>query len=121
MFQTTCDVTITARAEWEAREPRAKVIRDVPQVGIVIIHHTSRAHCEKPEDCATEMREMQDAHMDERGKLIIPSCDTYCMSNYILLYIYIYIRVICSYLRSLRLWSESALCTNSESKVSVDV
>ncbi|XP_064603498.1 peptidoglycan recognition protein 1-like [Liolophura sinensis] len=67
VYQGTCDVTITTRAEWEAREPRDKEIKDTAQVGIVIIHHTSRAHCEKSEDCATEMRKLQDFHMDERG------------------------------------------------------
>lgn len=60
------NVTIVTRAEWGARDSKEINYMGTP-VSVVFIHHTAMAECFTQEECAQEMRTIQNFHMDDRG------------------------------------------------------
>lgn len=63
----SCDnVTMVKRKEWGARPPKKIVHMNTP-VTVLFIHHTDMQSCHTLEECNTEMRIIQNFHMDVRG------------------------------------------------------
>ncbi|XP_038059251.1 peptidoglycan recognition protein 1-like [Patiria miniata] len=60
------DVTYVTRDEWNARDPKARVDMVNP-LGFAVVHHTAGSECTTPDDCAQEVRNMQNYHMDGHG------------------------------------------------------
>nr|AXE15816.1 peptidoglycan recognition protein 1 [Archivesica packardana] len=60
------DVTIVTRVEWGARPSKTIKYMGTP-VGVVFIHHTLMSKCVTSDQCAEEMRTIQNFHMDTRG------------------------------------------------------
>lgn len=62
-----CDnVTIVSRADWGARPSKHINYMGTP-VTVVFIHHTAMNECFSQDECASEMRTIQNFHMDTRG------------------------------------------------------
>jgi len=59
-------VTIVSRAEWGARESKEINYMGTP-VSVVFVHHTAMNECLGQDECAQEMRVIQNFHMDNRG------------------------------------------------------
>jgi formylmethanofuran dehydrogenase subunit D len=63
-----CDnVTIVSRNAWGARPSKAINYMGTP-VTVVFIHHTAMSECFTKDECAQEMKTIQNLHMDTRGK-----------------------------------------------------
>ena len=63
-------VTIVSRAEWGARESKEINYMGTP-VSVVFVHHTAMNECLGQDECAQEMRVIQNFHMDNRGIYIL--------------------------------------------------
>lgn len=59
-------VTIVSRAGWGARPPSSTTTMSTP-VQYVVIHHSEGAACSTNSACETQMRSMQNYHMDSNG------------------------------------------------------
>ncbi|XP_070572361.1 uncharacterized protein [Ptychodera flava] len=62
-----CDqLRIISRSEWGARAPRSRSFMTVP-VDYTFIHHTVGNRCYSQNTCSTEMKNIQNYHMDSLG------------------------------------------------------
>ncbi|XP_026319366.1 peptidoglycan-recognition protein SC2-like [Hyposmocoma kahamanoa] len=60
------NVAIITRAQWGARAPNSRTTLATP-VPEVIIHHTVTGACTTQDSCASQMRSMQNQHMNSNG------------------------------------------------------
>lgn len=59
-------VRLVTRAEWGARPPKATTPHN-PPLSMVFVHHSAMPSCSTREECVTQMKAIQDLHMDDNG------------------------------------------------------
>ena len=60
------DLTFYSREDWGARDPVCEEDMSIP-VTYIFIHHTATSECADFEECAVQMRAIQDSHLDGNG------------------------------------------------------
>ncbi|XP_064610138.1 peptidoglycan recognition protein 1-like [Liolophura sinensis] len=58
---------MVSRDQWNARAPVAPANLTSTTLGMVFVHHTDMSHCNTMDQCAQEVKTIQNFHMDERG------------------------------------------------------
>lgn len=65
---SVCDSNfiVISKTYWNGRLPKSPEYMNTP-VSIVFIHHTVMSECFTPKDCAREVKNVQDFHMNKKG------------------------------------------------------
>ncbi|XP_069083351.1 peptidoglycan-recognition protein SC2-like [Pleurodeles waltl] len=58
--------TILSKSQWGGRSPTCRTGMQTP-VSYVIIHHTEGSHCTSQSACISQMKSIQNYHIDSRG------------------------------------------------------
>ena len=62
--QTPCSIEINSRSDWNARDPKSTRAMHAGPAKYIFVHHTDGDSCFSKEDCAEEVKTIQDFHMD---------------------------------------------------------